>query len=158
VHGVPVGAGMNVHVLISQALVRQSVPVAGQSCGPLHPTQLPLPSQTVPPLSAHGVPCPVLASAQAPFSQMASEQVVPGLGQSVAGFTHAPPDELLIVAKPPGPVAPMPLLLFVDGAPPVPLAPVPEEVVSRTTLPPQAAITDDTRARKSKGRARMAAA
>jgi hypothetical protein len=49
VHAVPAAAKLVPHVLLVHVSSTQAVVCAGQSLGPLHATQLPLPSQTVPP-------------------------------------------------------------------------------------------------------------
>src|ERR1700684_2176181 len=61
-HMVPDGASMTPHALFWQVLFAQSVDCAGQSATVLHWTHLPPPSQTLPPLSSHGVPCGALGS------------------------------------------------------------------------------------------------
>jgi hypothetical protein len=89
---VPLAAFMVPHVLPVHVLVLQTVPVAPQSDGWLHWTQLPVPSHTDPPLSLQVAPVAASFVAQALAVHSAALHFVVGIGQSVAALhaTHLP--------------------------------------------------------------------
>src|SRR6185437_15417063 len=68
---------------------RHFVACAGQSAAVLQPTQLPAPSQTLPPLSLHAVPAGALAVPHAPMARVATRHALEGAGQPLA-FTQPP--------------------------------------------------------------------
>ena len=61
VQAVPFGAKVAVHMLVLQCGVAQAVPVAGQSASARQAAQMPLPSQSTPPLSEQVWPTGALA-------------------------------------------------------------------------------------------------
>jgi hypothetical protein len=96
-----------------------------QSLSATHVAQRPLPSQTMPPLSAHTWPLGAFAVPQQPASQVATRQLVLVAGQAnrlVQGVVHAPPvDEAEAVDVAP-PVSPelLDALAELVVVPPVP--------------------------------------
>jgi hypothetical protein len=159
-HTVPAAAFDVPQALLVQVLVWQTIVGAGQSLGARQATQVPLPSQTVPPLSLHLVPAVALVVLQHPPASHASiTHAVVDAGQSVGLLQVTPPSQELemppvpvleLVAMPPLPVAvtpPVPLLELVAMAllpvtvTPPPAPPWPEVVEpSIRTVPSQPAV------------------
>jgi hypothetical protein len=78
---------------VEQVLLWHLVVTAGQSAGIRQPTQLPSPSQTLPPLAAQGVSAAALVVPQQESSQVALTQVFVGVVQpaGVEQLVQAPP-------------------------------------------------------------------
>jgi hypothetical protein len=86
---VSAAAFITLHTPAEHTGKRHAVPVLGQSLSCTHPTHLPFPSQTVPPLSLHEVPMAALLWPQAPCGlHVGVEQLVP-VGGQLAGLRHA---------------------------------------------------------------------
>jgi len=168
VQAVPVAALVvpQAWAVASQELILHTVVGVGQSVGARQATQLPLPSQSLPPLSVQATPLVASAVPQQSVVQVGVTHAVVGTGQTVAMVavvhaTPAPPHEgpaspllvLLVVLL----LAPPVLLLVVVIEPPVPLVvvllapllvllvvlllapPVPPLVVTEPPVPPPSA-------------------
>jgi hypothetical protein len=137
VHRAPAVASLTPQVLLVQVLVLQTVPWAGQSLVARQATQVPLPSQTVPPLSIHVVPAVALVvPQQPPVSHVSMTHAVVDAAQSAGLVQVMPPSQELEMS-------PVPLLELV-AMPPLPVAvtppapPLPEIVEpSNVTVPSQ---------------------
>jgi hypothetical protein len=117
VHAVPLGAGSLPQRWLLHVLVLQTVPVGAQSFAALHCTQVPAPSQIVPPLSLQAVVSGAFAVPQVLASHVADLHAVDGAGQSLAAthptqaplpshtlpplVVHASPEALLVVPQQP---------------------------------------------------------
>jgi hypothetical protein len=75
------------HTFPVHVRVAQSVPVAGQSVGARHATQLPEPSHFLPPFDAHVAPCDAFVVPHTPAVHVAVTQSFAGTGQS-DGLVH----------------------------------------------------------------------
>lgn len=92
VHAVPAEAAVGTQVCCAVHVgIEQAVPVAGQSLAMVHTTHLPLPSQTLPPMSAHAVRRGALAVPQQPVAHVLVRQSVDGDGQLPALVHEAAP-------------------------------------------------------------------
>jgi hypothetical protein len=115
------------HVLLAHVLVLQTVVWTAQSLASKHATQLPLPSQTVPPLDVQFVPLVAFSTAQQPAVHALVTHAFVEVAQAF-GVVHAVPPSHVFVA-PPVPLLVLEELLVLDellvleelDAPPVPL-------------------------------------
>jgi hypothetical protein len=129
----------------------------GQSDGMTHATQLPLPSQTVPPWSEHIVSAPAFMVVHMPAEHAAVLQLVLVAGQSVAGLVHMTPVLVVVVVAPPMPpvlvvvvvAPPMPPVLLVVVAPPVLDVEVVDVTVPLSSYWPRTSVHEDTPAKRS---------
>jgi hypothetical protein len=129
----PLAASVVVHVLVAvQTAVAQTVPVAGQSVGPLQATHLPAPSQTVPPLSVQVAPLAAFEVPQALFAHVFVTQAVVGAEQSV-GMSHA--TQLPLPSQTLSPVPPVHAVP--EGASPATQQPAVQVPVTQALVPVQ---------------------
>jgi hypothetical protein len=92
VHAVPAVAGVGTQVCCAvHVRIEHAEPVAGQSVAMVHATHLPLPSQTLPPLSLHGVRRGAAAVSQQFVVHAFVRQSVDGVGHSPAVVHEAAP-------------------------------------------------------------------
>jgi hypothetical protein len=131
--GVPGAAFTVPHALLVHALVLHVVICVGQSLATRHATQVPLPSQTLPPLSLHALREAAFATSQQPPAQELVTHSVLDVGQSLAVVQAMAPSH-------PSGVPPAPLLEALEelllGCPPAPAAglPLPHPGLARSTL------------------------
>jgi hypothetical protein len=88
-HAVPCDAFVLPHTLALHVKLAQTVPVAGQSFGARHATQLPEPLHLRPPFDAHVAPCDAFAVPHAPAVHVATMQSFAGGGQ-LEGLVQPP--------------------------------------------------------------------
>jgi hypothetical protein len=103
---------LQVLLVVSQAMVAQVVPVGVQSMSFKQATHLPLPSQTLPPLSVHALPEATLVAPQQPMPHVGAMHVVEG-GEQSAGILHAAPASQPGIIPPVPPVPPVLAVLVV---------------------------------------------
>jgi hypothetical protein len=149
-HEVPGAAGAVVQAFDTQAGDAQDVVVSGQSVARRQATQLPAPSQRVPPLLVQASPAATTLVAQQPATHTPTTQSLDGAGQSLTTVqAAAPPGQAGAPAALEAGVPPSTLVGLVVALPPSPLpcrpplpAPDPDPTNSKppTMFPHAAAI------------------